>query len=472
MNASWQLELLRVRVHRERRRRQQRVKTEDRKLAVDFFDYLPLVAPPTWSFDVPHLRLIAEHLQAVKSGEIDRLAIFMPPRHSKSETCTVRFPVYLLEDEPTTRCLITGYNQAFARKLSRKVRNLVKTRMSLADDKASADEWETPQGGGLLARGVGTPPTGFGFDYIFVDDPIKKREEAESADYRDKMWDWYTDDLYTRLEPGGKIIMVLTRWHHDDLAGRAIASEPNKWTILKLPALAEQGDPLGRMPGEALWPARYDVEALGRIKEVQTKKDGAYSWEALYQQNPTPRQGSFFKVLQLQIVKSLPAKLRAVRGWDLAATPDDGDWTAGVRIAGPCENGIYYVTNVKRAQLESDDRDKLMKQTAHTDGYNTKIRLAQDPGQAGKDQAKRLVKMLAGFSVRSETVSGSKETRADGFASQVNAGNVRLLEGEWNADYIEELRTFPKGKNDDQVDGSADAFNELTLKPSGSSSFN
>ena len=221
------------------------------------------------------------------------------------------------------------------------------------------------------------------------------------------------------------------------------------------------------MPGEALWPARYDVEALGRIKEVQTKKDGAYSWEALYQQNPTPRQGSFFKVLQLQIVKSLPAKLRAVRGWDLAATPDDGDWTAGVRIAGPCENGIYYVTNVKRAQLESDDRDKLMKQTAHTDGYNTKIRLAQDPGQAGKDQAKRLVKMLAGFSVRSETVSGSKETRADGFASQVNAGNVRLLEGEWNADYIEELRTFPKGKNDDQVDGSADAFNELQVRQNG-----
>jgi predicted phage terminase large subunit-like protein len=113
-----------------------------------------------------------------------------------------------------------------------------------------------------------------------------------------------------------------------------------------------------------------------------------------------------------------------------------------------------------------------MRQTTHLDGSNCKVRLAQDPGQAGKDQAKRLLKMLAGFSVRAVPVSGSKETRADGFASQVNAGNVRLLVGDWNRDFIEELRTFPKGKNDDQVDAVADAFNELTLKATGSSSFN
>ena len=430
------------------------------------------MSPPTWSFDAPHIRLIAEHLQAVKRGEIDRLAIFMPPRHSKSETCTVRFPVYLLEDDPTVRCLITGYNQNLARKFSRKVRNLIQTRMALSDDKASADEWETPQGGGMLARGVGTPPTGFGFDYIFIDDPIKKREEAESADYREKMFDWYTDDLYTRLEPGGKIVMALTRWHDDDLAARAIASEPGQWTILRLPAFAEENDPLGRKPGEALWPARFNEAALRRIKEVQTKKDGAYSWEALYQQNPTPRTGSFFKVLELKIVDTLPANLRGCRGWDLAATKDDGDWTAGVKMLGPDANGLFYVADVKRDQLESDDRDKLMLQTTRLDGYKIKVRLAQDPGQAGKDQARRLVKMLAGFSVRSETVSGSKETRADGLASQVNAGNVRLLAGAWNTAFIEELRTFPKGKNDDQVDAAADAFGELTLKSSGSSSFN
>jgi len=434
---------------------------------VSYLGYLAQTAPPSWSYDAPHLRLIAQHLEAVQAGKIDRLAIFMPPRHGKSETCTVRFPVYLLETDPTTRSLITGYNQSLARKFSRKARNLAESRIPLAEDKVSADEWETVAGGGVVARGVGTPPTGFGFDYIFIDDPIKKREEAESADYRDKMWDFYTDDLYTRLEPGGKIIMALTRWHHDDLAARAIASEPNRWTILKLSALAETNDPLGRQPGQALWPARFNEAALLRTKEVQTKKDGAYAWEALYQQNPTPREGSFFKVAQLKIVTALPAKLRVCRAYDLAATAGGGDFTVGVKLAGPDENGLYYIVDVRRGQWDSDERDKEMKLIAQLDGYRCRIRLPQDPGQAGKDQSRRLIKMLAGFNVRAEPITGSKEVRAGGLAAQINAGNVRLLAGDWNTDFIEELRTFPLGKNDDQVDGSADAFNELTLKASG-----
>ncbi len=379
----------------------------------------------------------------------------------------MRFPVYLLETDPTTRCLITGYNQSLARKFSRKARNLAEPRIPLAEDKASADEWETVAGGGVVAQGVGTPPTGFGFDYIFIDDPIKKHEEAESADYRDKMWDFYTDDLYTRLEPGGKIIMAPTRWHHDDLAARAIASEPNRWTILRLPALAENDDPLGRESGQALWPARFNEAALLHTKEVQTKRDGAYAWESLYQQNPTPREGSFFKVAQLKIVSTLPAKLRVCRAYDLAATAGGGDFTVGVKIAGPDENGLYYIVQVRRGQWDSDERDKEMNLVAQLDGYRCRIRLPQDPGQAGKDQAKRLIKMLAGFNVRSEPVTGSKEVRAGGLAAQINAGNVRLLAGDWNTDFIEELRTFPLGKNDDQVDAAADAFNELTLKASG-----
>ncbi|NBW17550.1 MAG: terminase, partial [Caulobacteraceae bacterium] len=163
-------------------------------------------------------------------------------------------------------------------------------------DKTGADEWETTAGGGLVARGVGTPPTGFGFDLILIDDPIKKREEAESEVYREKLWDWYTDDLYTRLEPGGAIILTLTRWHYDDLAARAIASEPSRWTILRLPAIAEDDDPIGRLPGQALWPARFNESDLQRIRDVQAATGGAYSFESLYQQNPTPREGAFFKV--------------------------------------------------------------------------------------------------------------------------------------------------------------------------------
>lgn len=427
-----------------------------------FLEFLPLVSPPSYRFDAPHLRLIAEHLDAVTRGEIDRLAIFMPPRHAKTETVTVRYPVFRLEHDPTIRALITGYNERVARRFSRKARNIAKDRIALAGDKTGVDEWETAQSGGLVARGVGTPPTGYGFQLILIDDPIKKREEAESEVYREKVWDWYTDDLYTRLEPGGAIVLTLTRWHHDDLAARAIASEPDKWTVLQLPALAEADDPLGRAEGAALWPERFNEAALKRIRDVMTKADGAYSFEALYQQNPTPREGAFFKGSRLDIVDAAPANLRTCRAWDLAASAGKGDYTAGVKI-GVDAAGIFYVLDVQRGQYGADDRDALLRQTAALDGYETRIRLAQDPGQAGLDQATRLIRMLAGFVVRSERVTGEKETRASGLAAQVNAGNVRLVKGKWNSALIEEFRQFPQGKNDDQVDGAADAFNELTM---------
>lgn len=427
-----------------------------------FFDYLPLVSPKTWTFDAPHIRLIADHLDAMRRGEFDRLAIFMPPRHSKSETCTVRGPAYLLERNPAERILVTGYNESMARRFSRKTRTLLRGRIPLSKEKSGVDEWETMAGGGMVARGVGTPPTGFGFGWIFIDDPIKKREEAESPTYREKVWDWYTDDLYTRLEPGGKMVLTLTRWHHDDVAARALASEPGKWRVLKLPALAEEDDPIGRQPGEALWPARFSREALLRIREIQTdEQSGAYAFEALYQQNPTPREGLFFKVAKIDILDAVPANLRTVRAWDLAASTK-GDYTAGVKI-GRDAAGLFYILDVVRGQWTPDDRNAVMRQTAALDGATCKIRIAQDPGQAGVDQVQTLTRMLAGFSVRAERVSGSKEVRADGLAAQVNAGNVRMVKAPWNAALLEEMRTFPLGKNDDQIDAAADAFAELTL---------
>lgn len=424
-----------------------------------FLDYLPTVSPPSWSYDARHMEVICEHLDAVTRGEIDRLAFFLPPRHGKTETVTVRYPIYRLERDGDIRCLVTGYNERMARRFSRKSRTIAKTRIPMSMEKSGADEWQTSAGGEMVARGVGTPPTGFGFHLICIDDPIKKREEAESEVYREKIWDWYTDDLITRLEPRGAIILTLTRWHHDDLAARAIASESARWTVVRLPALAEKGDPLGRREGAALWPERYDVESLHRIREIQTKGDGTYSFESLYQQNPTPREGSFFKVGNLKIIPAAPAILRTCRAWDLAAS-SKGDYTAGIKL-GVDENGIWYVLDVKRGRWLPDERDRELIQASALDGKATKVRLAQDPGQAGVDQMVRLTRLLAGHSVTSERVTGSKETRAEGFASQVNAGNVCLIEALWNGAYIEELRQFPMGKNDDQVDASADGFQQL-----------
>lgn len=412
--------------------------------------------------------------------------IFIPPRHGKSELVSRLFPSYYLNRFPTRHVGLCSYAADLAYTLSRAARSNFEYMGGQVSGKSKAvKHWETAVGGSMWAAGVGGPATGKGFHLGIIDDPLKNAEDAASEKIREKQKDWYASTFYTREETNAAIIVLQTRWHEDDLSGWLLAEELNgeedereNWHIVSMPAIADAEppkfppnctvEPDFREPGEALWPEKRSVKKLKLI----ARRIGDYFFGALFQQRPTPRKGSFFKVEKFdEPVKALPAGLRMCRGWDLAATKDGGDWTAGVKIAGPDKDGIFYVVDVKRQRLDSDDRDKLMRQTTNLDGYNCKIRLAQDPGQAGKDQAKRLIKMLAGYTVKAEPVSGAKETRADGFASQVNAGNVRLVEGAWNREFIEELRQFPKGKNDDQVDAASDAFGELTLKPTGSASF-
>jgi len=431
-----------------------------------YLDYLKATVPASWTTDPKHIHVIAEHLDAVERGEIDRLAIHMPPRHAKTETVTVRYAAYCLENEPADNVLITGYNERFSRRLSRKARTVASSRIKLASDKKAEDEWATPEGGVMMARGVGSPPTGTGFRRIIIDDPIRRREDAESETYREKVWDWYTDDLYTRLEPGGAIVLVMTLWHEDDIGTRAVASEPGRWTVLKLPAIAEEDDLLGRAPGEALWPARYTVADLKRIKDVLTQNEGERSWLALYQQQPTAREGAFFKVGQFRFIDGVPPVVRSVRAWDIAATENDGDYTAGPKV-GLQANGRYVVMDVVRGRWATDERNQRIRETAEMDGTTVRIHGPQDPGAAGKDAAQAFVRMLAGFPVRCEPVSGAKELRADPFSAQVNAGNVDIVRADWNSAFIEELRAFPGGKYDDQVDGVSDAFTDLATGRAG-----
>lgn len=370
----------------------------------------------------------------------------------------MRGAAWLLLQSPEENILITAATDRLARRFSRKVRLIVAEWIGVKLDKAADDEWTLPAGGTCIARGVGAPPVGIGFRYIFVDDPIRSRETAESVTYREKAWSWYTDDLYTRLEPDGAIILNGTRWHHEDVFAQAVATEPGKWRMTILRAVAEESDPLGRKSGEALWPARYPIEVLERIKSVLVREQGEYSWQALYQQRPSPAEGDMFRPSMIEIVPAAPAGLSSVRAWDLAATKNGGDWTVGAKVAVDA-TGIVWILDIVRGRYDTDERDRTILQTAHLDGREVKVRLPQDPGQAGKSQAVHFTRLLSGFPVKVLPVTGSKEVRASPLSSQVNAGNVRMVAGAWNSAVVEELRTFPGG-TDDIIDALADAFNE------------
>jgi predicted phage terminase large subunit-like protein len=362
--------------------------------------------------------------------------------------------------------MLASYEADFASQWGRKVRDLLSVfgdpafGVRLSEGSTAADRWEIAKhGGGMQTAGVGGALTGKGADLLIVDDPVKNAEQASSPTFREKTWEWYTSTAYSRLEPNGSIILIQTRWHADDLAGRVLANaqadSDEVWDVLNLPALAEKDDPLGRAPGQALWPERYDEKALNRIKSVQ----GPFWWSSLYQQRPTPRDGGFFKRAWFEIVDAAPADARRVRYWDRAATEGAGDWTVGAKIA--AKDGSYYIEDIRRGRWASGDRDRIIRQTAELDGVGVTVLGEQEPGSAGKDQALAFVKLLSGFAVRAVPSTGSKDVRADPLASQAEGGNVKIVRAPWNAAFIEELESFPRGSHDDQVDAASGAFNGL-----------
>lgn len=433
-----------------------------------YLAYLRKWAEPNFSYEAKHLQLVAGVIDRMISGEVDRVRIHMPPRHAKTTTVTAQLPCYLLERDPTTRILITVHTAQFGRRLGRKIRNLCKRRgINLSKDNQSATSFSTDEGGSVIICGVGAPPTGEGFDWIIIDDPIKKREQADSLTFREKLDDWYTEEIYTRLEPGGKVIGIWTLWHEDDLAGRLDErgrsgdEDADVFTVIKLPAIAGENDALGRQPGEALWPERIPLSMLKRIRANMMRKSGLRGWEALYQQNPTPLDGDIFKPSMIEIVKSAPLGLTWVRAWDAAASDGASDYTAGVLMAEDASAGIIYVQHGRRGQWDTGKRDRRIVDQAESDGEDVVIVLPHDPAAGGKSQTVYWSRMLKGYRFVFFKPKGSKVARAEGFSAQVNAGNVKFVRGSWNDAMIEELRTFPSGTHDDYVDALGDAYRQV-----------
>lgn len=428
-----------------------------RRARLSFGDWLAEVTP-SYDWQAPHLSHLRGYLEAIERGEINKLMIFEPPRHGKSSLATIRYPVWRMQRDPELTVIVGAYNQDLATMFSRQARRIAERFLDVADsERKAANEWEITGGGSFRAVGVGTGVTGRGAKLICIDDPVRSREDANSHAYRDRVWNWYRDDLYTRLEPGGAIILTMTRWHEDDLAGRILAGEDAaNWIVVTLPALAEDNDPLGRAPGAALWPARFDETDLERIRTVL----GAASFTALYQQRPTALEGGLFKRAWFDIVGAVPAQARRVRYWDKAGTQDAGDWSCGALLARDSD-GVFYIESVIRGQWSALERERVIRQTAELDGRDVAVWIEQEPGSGGKESAEATVRALAGWSVYAERVTGDKLTRAQPLAAQCEARNVKLVRGDWNAAYLDELTMFPNGRHDDQVDATSGAFAKL-----------
>jgi predicted phage terminase large subunit-like protein len=459
---------------------------EARRTTIGFTQY----TFPQYVADPFHV-VIGEMLDAIIAGEVKRGMIFAPPQHGKSELASVRFPARYLGENPDDPVIIASYGANLAHSKSRQVRDIIESReyrsiygdlsprdvpVKTRDDQRAVDEWKlaSPHRGGLRAAGVGGGLSGHPAALAIIDDPFADWAEAQSPTIRRKVMEWYQSVLRVRVWERGAILIIMTRWHEDDLAGQLLKGQAHKWEVLRLPAIAESQedrdknndyiglptglpDPLGREAGEPLAPNRFSKDALEEIEEDV----GSMVWAAEYGQVPRPLEGNRFKRHWFKKVGAVPMNAQFVRYWDKAGTEGAGAFTAGVLLAR--HEGFTYIVDVIRGQWAAHEREATIKETAEQDrerfGY-VKNFVEQEPGSGGKESAESTIRNLAGFPIEKDPVSGNKDVRLEPFAAQAGAGNVFLVEGKWNHDYIEEMVAIPNSKYRDQSDATSGAFNK------------
>jgi predicted phage terminase large subunit-like protein len=402
---------------------------------------------------------------------------FMPPRHGKSEQISRLFSAYYLYRHPGLEVALTTYGSELSYELSREAReNYLACGGMLRGDASAVKSWATIEGGRLWATGVGGPATGRGFHLGIIDDPYKDDEEARSSKIRKARLGWYRAVFLTRRASGAAIVILLTRWHQDDLVASLLKEEERTregWHILEMPAekiipRAQSNepriDPLTRQPlppkkvvvhkwpdtvtiepdardhEKWLWADRFTVDEYERTKRSQGGESGYY-WNALYQQRPVASEGGLFKRDQIKLIARtlLPPMIARVRRWDLAATEDAGDFTAGLRLEKDSQKR-YFITSLKHGQWAPGPRDQIIKQTAREDGPYITQGFPIDPAAAGKQVAREFVQKLDGISpVILQPESGDKMLRATMPASAAGNGFLYIVDEPWAEIVINEL---------------------------------
>lgn len=428
------------------------------------------------------------------AGEIPpRILIEEPPRHGKSEMVSKWLPAWYLGTFPGQRVALAAYQDDFAATWGRRVREILEEHgphifgITTADDSRARNRWDlrqtwspddpelfdwlTSAEGGMFTTGVGGPLTGKGADLLIVDDPVKNQKDADSKTLRDDIWEWWQSTAYTRLEPGAIAIVMHTRWHEDDLAGRLIREAKQggeEWHVVRLPALAEKGDPLGRNPGDPLWPERYSKPDLERIKIAV----GTKVWGALYQQRPSAAEGGEFKDdwWQTYLPYRWPKLATATQSWDCAFKGKaDSDFVVGqLWLQKGADSYLAAQIRGRMTFTETLKAIQVMTAWANEKGIKSHRKLIEDKANGTAVMNTLQSKVEGLIPVEPE---GGKLARARAVTPRVESGNVHIPQGVipappapkradgtplWKAtrttDFIAEHREFPNGANDDQVD--------------------
>jgi predicted phage terminase large subunit-like protein len=459
-----------------------------------------------------HITEICRHLEAVADGRIRNLLINIPPGHMKSMIVAVCYPAWMWLRRPTYRMLFASYSHELSMRDSVKCRTLIQSEWyqttfqptwQLAGDQNVKSYYANTATGFRLALGVGGATTGFRGDLIVVDDPLNAKDQYSEAARKGVLlwWDQAYANRLNDMQRSARVV-IMQRLHEEDLTGHILAQEEQKqklhdereqrlaattgvaptpfvsqWDHLKLQskyvpekrATTRIGvhDPRAAR-GELLFPTRFPQHVIDE-EEARLLEAG---FAGQHQQEPTAEGGTMFKVERFGFLHAMPTDVVAwCRFWDAAGTEGKGDWTAGVRI-GKRANGRFLVAHVHRGRWGTEQVDQEIVSIAHADGWQVRQREEQEPGSSGKAVVNARLRLLAGFDYQGHPSSGDKMTRAKPYSGQVNAGNVDLYVdpatgSPWIKAYVEELRLFPNGAHDDQVDGSSGAFNDVALGPYG-----
>jgi predicted phage terminase large subunit-like protein len=402
-----------------------------------------------------HLLAINEQLLHVTAGRVKRLMICMPPRHGKSYLTSQYFPAWFLGRYPDRKIILAAYEAQFAAGWGRKARDVLTEwgpqvfNAHVSNASSAADQWETTAGGGMSTAGVGGALTGKGAHVLIIDDPVKNSEEAHSKVIREKIWEWYLSTALTRLEPDGSAILIMTRWHEDDLAGRLLKNEGDQWTKLILPAISPAGDPL--------FAKRFDLTRLNGIR----KSLGSYFWNALYMQNPTPPDGGIFKKDWWRFWTRLPDRYdRVVMSWDCTFKESGSSYVVG-QVWGK-KGSESHLIDMVRGKWDFPETMRQIRALRERHPNTSEILIEEKAnGAAIISSLRREIPGIIPI-----TPTESKEARASAVSHVVEAGNVLLpLQSQYTTEAIAELTAFPNGENDDIVDALTQAINRLYNRP-------